>query len=397
VNNLDRLVENLRTIWIGRHHLYANQVRFERPQKSYSSPNSNRPNSSRPFVPHVPNQHVYQNGTYVNAVTKLPGLQGSSIPSSPALVLDESCLVDRDLSKHAMGKVKDYSSIPNLYIILMEEGFPDVKLTYLGGLWVMFEFDKEVTKANLQKHTGINSWFHEIVDARNDFVSDERIVWVDIEGRVFTIRAKELFTWIPSFLAYKEREYSSEDDSDSHHCNKEEGLFFHNDVAAEDEINTDEEEVPETVFGSNSPSQKHANEGNGDSHSDDPFGIYDVLKKKNNEVDKTACSSLSHPPGFTPEILLNKDKNATDKDDIDCNEAHVTSANANTTGMNSPSVKSVNSFGDLRGFKFNKTGGSVLELMEGIIQVGQSSYNMDGCTKDLENIIGRQGDGNGFK
>ncbi|PWA87349.1 hypothetical protein CTI12_AA133490 [Artemisia annua] len=33
VFNLDRLVKNLCTIWIGRHHLYANQVRFDRPQK----------------------------------------------------------------------------------------------------------------------------------------------------------------------------------------------------------------------------------------------------------------------------------------------------------------------------------------------------------------------------
>nr|GEY88243.1 RNA-directed DNA polymerase, eukaryota [Tanacetum cinerariifolium] len=42
INNIVRLVENLCTIWIGRHHLYANQARFERPQKSYSSHNVTR-------------------------------------------------------------------------------------------------------------------------------------------------------------------------------------------------------------------------------------------------------------------------------------------------------------------------------------------------------------------
>ncbi|GJR52037.1 RNA-directed DNA polymerase, eukaryota [Tanacetum coccineum] len=31
VNNLDRLIENLNTIWIGRFHLFANPVRYERP------------------------------------------------------------------------------------------------------------------------------------------------------------------------------------------------------------------------------------------------------------------------------------------------------------------------------------------------------------------------------
>ena len=34
VVDLARLVENLCTIWIDHHHLYANQVRFERPPKS---------------------------------------------------------------------------------------------------------------------------------------------------------------------------------------------------------------------------------------------------------------------------------------------------------------------------------------------------------------------------
>ncbi|GKE84647.1 RNA-directed DNA polymerase, eukaryota, nucleotide-binding alpha-beta plait domain protein, partial [Tanacetum coccineum] len=38
VLNPPRLVENLCTIWIGRHHLYANQVHFERPARSYSGP-----------------------------------------------------------------------------------------------------------------------------------------------------------------------------------------------------------------------------------------------------------------------------------------------------------------------------------------------------------------------
>nr|GFD02097.1 RNA-directed DNA polymerase, eukaryota, nucleotide-binding alpha-beta plait domain protein [Tanacetum cinerariifolium] len=37
VFNLDRLVKNLCTIWIGRHHLFSNQVCFERPHKPLST------------------------------------------------------------------------------------------------------------------------------------------------------------------------------------------------------------------------------------------------------------------------------------------------------------------------------------------------------------------------
>nr|GFA67444.1 RNA-directed DNA polymerase, eukaryota [Tanacetum cinerariifolium] len=41
VINLDHLIENLNTIWIGRFHLFANLGRFERPKKPNLSPHNN--------------------------------------------------------------------------------------------------------------------------------------------------------------------------------------------------------------------------------------------------------------------------------------------------------------------------------------------------------------------
>ncbi|GJX85669.1 RNA-directed DNA polymerase, eukaryota [Tanacetum coccineum] len=55
------------------------------------------------------------------------------VSSSPALVLDDSCVVERDLSCHVMGRVKDINSIPNLRILLAKEGFEHVKPVILGG------------------------------------------------------------------------------------------------------------------------------------------------------------------------------------------------------------------------------------------------------------------------
>ncbi|GKB97672.1 RNA-directed DNA polymerase, eukaryota, reverse transcriptase zinc-binding domain protein [Tanacetum coccineum] len=64
-----------------------------------------------------------------------PGLQ------THVIVLDDSCLKERDFSMSLMGKVKEVSSIPNLYIILSKEGFQSVKITYLGDLWVLIKLD----------------------------------------------------------------------------------------------------------------------------------------------------------------------------------------------------------------------------------------------------------------
>ncbi|GKC54374.1 RNA-directed DNA polymerase, eukaryota [Tanacetum coccineum] len=63
-------------------------------------------------------------GSYANVVNGVPSSAnpGSVISPSLALVLDENCLVERDFSKYAMGRVKDVHSISNILSILHDEG-----------------------------------------------------------------------------------------------------------------------------------------------------------------------------------------------------------------------------------------------------------------------------------
>ncbi|GJT19174.1 hypothetical protein Tco_0877880 [Tanacetum coccineum] len=102
--------------------------------------------------------------------------------SKPVLVLDESCIKESGFSKSLMGQVKEVSTIPNLYIVLLKEGFDSVNITYLGGLWVLFEFKALNTMEKFHNHVGIGSWFSTIKSACNSFIFDDRIVWVSIEG-----------------------------------------------------------------------------------------------------------------------------------------------------------------------------------------------------------------------
>nr|GEV55889.1 RNA-directed DNA polymerase, eukaryota [Tanacetum cinerariifolium] len=195
--NLDRLVENLCTIWIGKFHLFANKVRFERPHKPNVSATNNSGAASRTEKPFNSQQTNNGVGSYANTVNGIStGMQTPVISSSPALVLDDSCLIDRDLSNHVLGKVEEFSSIPNLHTIFKDEGFSDVKVSYIGGLWVLLELTSMDTKLNLMNHIGVKSWFHTIQEACDDFVSDERIVWVDIEGVPLKAWSRETFNRI---------------------------------------------------------------------------------------------------------------------------------------------------------------------------------------------------------
>nr|GEZ59986.1 RNA-directed DNA polymerase, eukaryota, nucleotide-binding alpha-beta plait domain protein [Tanacetum cinerariifolium] len=291
VINLDRLIENLNTIWIGRFNLFANPVRFERPKKPNLSPNNNAAVASS--YPRGLDQAKgqFQTGSYVNVVngSSPVGVHGPSISSASVLVLDDSCVAERDLSNHVMGNVKDVSSISNLRIFIMEKGFSVVNLVYLGGLWVMIECDNVETKVNMLQHTGVKSWFHVLKNVVHDLVNDERIVWVDIEGiplnvwsrKVYMIRANELFTLSPIFLGQKGMEYTSDEDSD-----------------------VGPQKVPDR--------SQFCEEGPNDDRqqSEDPFNIYRLLRKQPGDESHEVSSSLSHPSGFTSDVLVIRNENA---------------------------------------------------------------------------------------
>nr|GFA70875.1 RNA-directed DNA polymerase, eukaryota, nucleotide-binding alpha-beta plait domain protein [Tanacetum cinerariifolium] len=77
VDNVDRLVGNLCTLWIGRMHLHVNVVRFECTPSQVP-----RPSQSVRKATHTGN-------TFASVVK---GNRVSPMSSSPALVLDDTCL-----------------------------------------------------------------------------------------------------------------------------------------------------------------------------------------------------------------------------------------------------------------------------------------------------------------
>ncbi|GKD00205.1 RNA-directed DNA polymerase, eukaryota, nucleotide-binding alpha-beta plait domain protein, partial [Tanacetum coccineum] len=142
VFNLDPLVENLCTIWIGRFHLFANHVCFARPQK---------PNHSPPKVPATAHKNLFV------AVLKDSNVKEAFV--EPAIVLDDSCIKEFDFNLSLMGKVNEVPTIPNLPVLIAKEGFLIVKIKYLGGMWLLFDFDSFASKQKFLAHTGVRSWF----------------------------------------------------------------------------------------------------------------------------------------------------------------------------------------------------------------------------------------------
>ncbi|GJR03803.1 RNA-directed DNA polymerase, eukaryota [Tanacetum coccineum] len=244
VGNVDRLVENLCTLWIGRMHLHANVVRYDRPPISSSRPN----------------------------VAPRPTVKSVSRPSANGASSFVSVL------KGNLNTINRISTSPAMH----------VRLVYLGGLWVMIELPSIETKTREQivwidiEGVPLHAWscptfskigsrwgeVLELEDNKDDCFARKRICIktkqednilekfkIIVRGKIFVVRAKELFVWSPSFKGVNDAEFVSDDDS-----------------------------------------------GNGEEEKND-----DMSKKDKGEENTGLDSSLPFPPGFTPADQVKSD------------------------------------------------------------------------------------------
>ncbi|GKC98349.1 RNA-directed DNA polymerase, eukaryota [Tanacetum coccineum] len=255
VSNSKTLIDLLSNVWIEKLRLHANVARFDRnatvkpPHVGDKVVNDVQPNKAHGGS--AKNLDA-TNTSFAYVLDARRRTTNAAVELHPAIVLDEECYMERDCSCSLMGKIKDINALPNLYLILYNEGFENVNVTRLGGLWVLLDMGSIATKDKIHKHVGIGSWLTELKPAFNSFVSDERITWISIEGeiidvdepesmtlsykklcvnvkshvtingkvkiivkgKVFLIQIKELETWVPKFTEVKEDDSSYEDEID---------------------------------------------------------------------------------------------------------------------------------------------------------------------------------------
>nr|GEY97100.1 nucleotide-binding alpha-beta plait domain-containing protein [Tanacetum cinerariifolium] len=225
VFSVERLVNNLCTIWVGRLKLNANVARFNRENLKSSrivDKTAKRFNKSshNTFHKTVGNKDI--GNSFVNVV-KGSGMSLKT-ESTPTIVLDDECLNTKDLSCSLMGRVKEFTSLFNLKKVLCNEGFDVLKISYLGELWVLIEFKSAKVKDLFKENGGSNSWFSVLNQASEDFTLGGRIAWVEVEGIPFKLWSGHTFNRIASkWEEEKEDDVSVEDIHGGIHRNLNEG------------------------------------------------------------------------------------------------------------------------------------------------------------------------------
>ncbi|GJX83173.1 reverse transcriptase domain-containing protein [Tanacetum coccineum] len=164
VDNIDRLIADLCTIWIGRFYLHANVARFHRerkPSAPFHPSNDNERNSLGSYV------SIFKSGKMNNVVSD----------QVASLILDDSCISDRDFSLSLMGKVKDITAMPNQYVILEKGGFSE-----LSGVKVTTDNDVKVSESSCMHNNDLlyDNKHNNIMPDKDKILSDDPFNLYDI-------------------------------------------------------------------------------------------------------------------------------------------------------------------------------------------------------------------------
>ncbi|GKC02517.1 RNA-directed DNA polymerase, eukaryota, reverse transcriptase zinc-binding domain protein [Tanacetum coccineum] len=308
--------------------------RYHRTPLNETNVKSNKPGDIKSNSIHVAKKDTGANGVGNSYVHVVKGQMKSGIKEgdlSPALVLSDECLQSKDLSKSLFGRVKQFASLANLRTVVSNEGFVDIKIQYMGELWVLLEFGSKDSIKLFQDNVSIGSWFSQLKQANMEFNTEGRIAWVEVEGvpfklwsdntfnriatkwgelldiddqdemcfhskrlciytkteknifeefkiifrgKVFWIRAKEAPGWVPDFTD------ENDDEELNDEVSKEGELKIHEAGSCGEDGEV--EEVMETIFersGQKSNLDKERTDQK-ENYSEDPFDIYKLLNKK---------------------------------------------------------------------------------------------------------------------
>nr|GEX21935.1 RNA-directed DNA polymerase, eukaryota [Tanacetum cinerariifolium] len=336
----ERLVDNLCTVWIDRCKLHANVSRFNR----------NSTNGAKVDVKGTDGRMNREEDRMM----------------SPAVVLDDGCLMTRDLSKSILGRVKEFASLANLKMALCNEDaslefYTDKRIAWVEVEGILFKmwsgnmFNRIAAKWGdlLDVDDQEDTCFHSkrlCVHTKLDRSISE-VFKIIHAGKVYWIRAKETPGWVPDFA----EEYDDEDQDG----------FNVNDDGPKDQV--------PRCFGDD-------NEGE-----EGQENIVNKIAEKGGNDNKSE-GSLKYRSGFSPKV--NNEGVSLSGGDAINHDGKVlnTSKQEEGDGISSTHMKLKEegthsiSFGHFKKFEPPKTGGSILGLLDEVVKVGQvMGYKMEGC------------------
>ncbi|GKA46445.1 RNA-directed DNA polymerase, eukaryota, reverse transcriptase zinc-binding domain protein [Tanacetum coccineum] len=217
VKNEEELENTLATTWIGSYHLFVAVARFKRKETHAELPKKTVENN-RSQIPDNKVEEVAFTQSKKTYASTLNGDRGSKAERQETkmkqVTLSDHELVQINNSLEiALVKVKSVETMSTLYRLCCEEGFNEVKIHHIGGLWLWLQFQNEETCNAFKKNNNLKSFFSLIKPVSKNFSVDERMVWVEILGLPLCAWGSNAYK---KFASTVEDLASQETDFDSH-------------------------------------------------------------------------------------------------------------------------------------------------------------------------------------
>ncbi|GJR92125.1 putative RNA-directed DNA polymerase, eukaryota, reverse transcriptase zinc-binding domain protein, partial [Tanacetum coccineum] len=188
IQNEEAFAKSLSSIWIGSFHLFASVARFQRQKMVVDKPTKQTIKVAAPVMEkHAGKPKSDFSHTKHSYVSILNGRRGI-IEAETTMAMKSISLSDNELvnivnsMEVALVKVKSVETISTMHRLCKEEGFDNVKIHHVGGLWLWLQFHNVDSCTAFKKNTNLKTLFTTIKPVSRSFYVDERMVWVEISG-----------------------------------------------------------------------------------------------------------------------------------------------------------------------------------------------------------------------
>nr|GFB12091.1 RNA-directed DNA polymerase, eukaryota, reverse transcriptase zinc-binding domain protein [Tanacetum cinerariifolium] len=184
IHNEEVFAKSLSNVWIESYHVFVSVAKFQRnPIKPHAS--TQQLSKASHDLPTFNTNNLPPKRSYASVIhaesrnnlsqqSKLDNIKSIQLNDDDLILVEDSSIVD-------LIKVKEIETISNMYHVCQAEGFMDVKIHYVGGLWVWLQFSSVNSCEAFKSNESLNLWTFIKIPSPS-FVVDERVIWIEVSG-----------------------------------------------------------------------------------------------------------------------------------------------------------------------------------------------------------------------
>ncbi|PWA56567.1 hypothetical protein CTI12_AA418440 [Artemisia annua] len=181
IKDAHEFVRSLSNIWIGSFHLYVAVALSQRGE--------NPKTESIPKTEAFPKLSDYQSQTTKPSFADIiHNKQKHTMPIHTPETFRTINLNDNDLitieesSTILLLKLTEVDTLSNMYAICKNDGFKDLTIHHVGGLWIWIQFSSSSSCSKFRENANIKGLSSAIRTPSPSFKVDERMIWLEISG-----------------------------------------------------------------------------------------------------------------------------------------------------------------------------------------------------------------------